>query len=39
VDAPRVMASEFEIEKLEAVILLLIDQRRWAAGALPMIPW
>jgi phosphatidate phosphatase APP1 len=39
VDAPRISASDFEVAKLESVILLLIDQRRWAAGALPMIPW
>ena len=39
VDAPSVMASRFEIAQLESVILLLIDQRRWAGGALPMIPW
>jgi hypothetical protein len=39
VDAPRISASDLEVAKLESVILLLIDQRRWAAGALPMIPW
>jgi hypothetical protein len=39
VDSPRIGATEFEISKLEAVILLLIDERRWAGGALPMIPW
>jgi hypothetical protein len=39
VDSPRIGATEFDISKLEAVILLLIDERRWAGGALPMIPW
>ena len=39
VDAPRVEASGFDLAKLEAAIELLVDQRRWARGAIPMIPW
>jgi hypothetical protein len=39
VDSPHIGATEFEIAKLESVILILIDERRWAGGALPMIPW
>ena len=39
VDAPSVGASGFEIAKIEAVILLLIDQPRWASNAVPSIPW
>ena len=39
VDAPSVDASRFDLAKLESVIELLVDQRRWARGAIPMIPW
>ncbi len=39
VDAPIVGASGFEISKVESVILLLIDQPRWASNAIPAIPW
>ena len=39
VDAPSIEASRFDLAKLEAVIGLLVDQRRWARGAIPMIPW
>jgi hypothetical protein len=39
VDAPSVGASGFEISKIESVILLLIDQPRWASNAVPPIPW
>jgi hypothetical protein len=39
VDAPSVAALGFEISKLESVILLLIDQPRWAHGTVPPIPW
>jgi hypothetical protein len=39
VDAPSVGASGFEISKVESVILLLIDQPRWASNAVPPIPW
>ena len=39
VDAPSVPASEFEIARLESVILLLVDQPRWAHNAIPTIPW
>jgi hypothetical protein len=39
VDAPSVEASRFDLAKLEATIQLLVDQRRWAHGAIPMIPW
>ena len=39
VDAPSVDASRFDLAKLEAAIALLVDQRRWARGAVPMIPW
>jgi hypothetical protein len=39
VDAPSVEASRFDLAKLEAAIQLLVDQRRWAHGAVPMIPW
>ena len=39
VDAPSVEASGFDLAKLEAVIALLVDQRQWAHGAIPMIPW
>ena len=39
VDAPSVEASGFDLAKLEAAIELLVDQRRWARGAIPMIPW
>ena len=38
VDAPSVGASGFEISKVESVILLLIDQPRWASNAVPAIP-
>ena len=39
VDAPSVVASEFEICRVESVILLLVDQPRWARSAIPTIPW
>ena len=39
VDAPSVEASRFGLAKLEAVIEILVDQRQWARGAIPMIPW
>ena len=39
VDAPGLEASRFDLAKLEAAIGLLVDQRRWARGATPMIPW
>ena len=39
VDAPSVGASGFDIAKVESVILLLIDQPRWASSAIPSIPW
>ena len=39
VDAPSVVASEFEISRVESVILLLVDQPRWARSAIPTIPW
>jgi hypothetical protein len=39
VDAPSVAASELEISKVESVILLLVDQSRWAHSAVPTIPW
>jgi hypothetical protein len=39
VDAPSVEASRFDLAKLESVIGLLVDQHRWARGAIPMIPW
>jgi hypothetical protein len=39
VDAPSVGASGFEIAKVESVILLLINQSRWASNAIPSIPW
>jgi hypothetical protein len=39
VDAPSVAASGFEISKVESVILLLVDQPRWASSAVPTIPW
>ncbi len=39
VDAPSVEASGFDLVKLESAIELLVDQRRWARGAIPMIPW
>jgi hypothetical protein len=39
VDAPSVVASEFEISRVESVILLLVDQPRWARSAIPSIPW
>jgi hypothetical protein len=39
VDAPSVGASGFEISKVESVILLLVDQPRWASNAVPPIPW
>lgn len=39
VDSPRVEASDFDLAKLESAIELLADQRRWARGAMPMIPW
>lgn len=39
VDAPSVGASGFEISKVESVILLLVDQPRWAHSAIPPIPW
>jgi hypothetical protein len=39
VDAPTVAASGFEIAKIETVILLLVDQTRWAHRAVPSIPW
>jgi hypothetical protein len=39
VDAPSVEASRFEMAQLEMAIELLVDQRRWARGGIPMIPW
>src|SRR4051812_833588 len=39
VDAPNVSVTDFEIASVEAAILLLADQRCWARGAIPMIPW
>jgi hypothetical protein len=39
VDSPSVGASGFEISKIESVILLLVDQPRWAHSAIPPIPW
>lgn len=39
VDAPSLVASELEISKVESVILLLVDQSRWAQSAVPTIPW
>ena len=39
VDAPSVEACRFDMSTLEAVIQLLADQRRWACGVVPMIPW
>ena len=39
VDAPSVEASRFDLAKLESAIGLLVDQQRWARGAIPMIPW
>jgi hypothetical protein len=39
VDAPSVSASEFDVSKLEAVILVFVDQPRWAHSAIPTIPW
>jgi hypothetical protein len=39
VDAPSIEASRFDLAKLESVVELLVDQRRWAHGAVPMIPW
>jgi len=39
VDAPTVAASELKIAKVESVILLLVDQSRWAHSAVPSIPW
>jgi hypothetical protein len=39
VDAPSVATSGFEISKVESVILLLVDQPRWAHSAIPAIPW
>jgi hypothetical protein len=39
VDAPNVPVTDFEIANVEAAILLLADQRRWARGAIPMITW
>lgn len=39
VDAPSIPASGLETSKLESVILLLVDQPRWAHGAIPSIPW
>ena len=39
VDAPTVAASELEIARVESVILLLVDQSRWAHNAVPTIPW
>jgi hypothetical protein len=39
VDAPSIDASRFDIARLEAAIELLVDQRRWARGSIPMIPW
>jgi hypothetical protein len=39
VNAPGVEASRFDLAKLESVIELLVNQRRWAHGAVPMIPW
>jgi hypothetical protein len=39
VDGPRLEASRFDLAKLESAIALLVDQRRWAHGAVPMISW
>jgi hypothetical protein len=39
VDAPNVSVTGFELANVEAAILLLADQRRWARGAIPMITW
>ena len=39
VDAPSLVASELELSKVESVILLLVDQSRWAQSAVPTIPW
>ncbi|HYU20411.1 MAG TPA: hypothetical protein VEQ11_17110 [Chloroflexota bacterium] len=39
VDAPSLEASRFDMAKLESAIELLVDQRRWSRGAIPMIPW
>ena len=39
VDAPSVEAARFDLAQLEAAIELLIDQRRWGRGIIPMIPW
>ncbi len=39
VDAPSIEASGFDMVRLESVIELLIEQRRWGRGIIPMIPW
>jgi hypothetical protein len=39
VDAPSVAASGLDITRVESVILLLVDQSRWAHSAVPTIPW
>ncbi|MBA2449012.1 MAG: hypothetical protein H0V51_13390 [Chloroflexi bacterium] len=39
VDAPSVEAFRFDLAQLEAAIELLVDQRRWGRGIIPMIPW
>lgn len=38
-DAPSVEAARFDLAQLEAAIELLVDQPRWARGAIPRIPW
>jgi len=39
VDSPSLVASELEISKVESVILLFVDQPRWAHNTIPTIPW
>jgi hypothetical protein len=39
VGAPSVPAAGFDLSNLEAAILLLVEQRRWAHNAIPSIPW
>jgi hypothetical protein len=39
VDAPSVAASGFDISMVETVILILVDQPRWARSVIPTIPW
>jgi hypothetical protein len=39
VDTPSVGATGFEISKIESAILLLVDQPRWAHGAISPMPW